>query len=110
MIFHKIYSIYIYTCERLIRQLLREPGPMDEAIENLELPEFLKGPFKELVKSKEVMELFGNLNLMQEDGANNHRTMPEYGLTNLEKQWIKAILNDPRVKLFDVSFTGLEDV
>ena len=110
MIFHKIYSIYIYTCERLIRQLLQEPGPMDEAIENLELPEFLKTPFRELMESKEVTELFGELHLMQEDGANNHRTMPEYGLTKLEKQWIKAILNDPRVKLFDVSFTGLDDV
>ena len=110
MIFHKIYSIYIYACERLIRQLLQEPEPIDEAIDNIELPKFLRHPFEELMESKEVMELFGNLNLMQENGKNSHRVMPEYALTKLEKQWIKTILLDPRVKLFDVSFTGLDDV
>ena len=110
MIFHKIYSIYIYACERLIRQLLLKPGPMDEAIDNIELPEFLLHPFKELMESKEVTELFGNLNLLQENGKNNRRVMPEYALTTLEKQWIKTILRDPRVKLFDASFKGVENV
>ena len=37
-----------------------------------------------------------------------HRpTMP---LTNLQKQWLKAISLDPRVKLFDVTFPDLDDV
>ncbi|MBQ7357240.1 MAG: WYL domain-containing protein [Clostridia bacterium] len=34
-------------------------------------------------------------------------TMP---LTNLQKQWLKAISLDPRIKLFGVDFLGLEDI
>ena len=34
-------------------------------------------------------------------------TMP---LTNLQKQWLKALLQDPRIGLFSPSTEGLEDV
>ena len=34
-------------------------------------------------------------------------TMP---LTTLQKQWLKALLNDPRIRLFDPPMDGLEDV
>lgn len=34
-------------------------------------------------------------------------TMP---LTILQKRWLKAMLSDPRIRLFDVSVKGLEDV
>ncbi len=34
-------------------------------------------------------------------------TMP---LTTLQKRWLKALLDDPRIKLFDVSAKGLEDI
>ena len=34
-------------------------------------------------------------------------TMP---LTTLQKQWLKALLSDPRIKLFDPPMDGLEDV
>jgi hypothetical protein len=37
----------------------------------------------------------------------NAPTMP---LTTLQKRWMKALLNDPRVKLFDPPAEGLEDV
>jgi hypothetical protein len=35
---------------------------------------------------------------------------PQMPLTTLEKQWLKALLLDPRVRLFDPSEEGLEDV
>ena len=34
-------------------------------------------------------------------------TMP---LTTLQKRWLKALLNDPRIRLFDPPMDGLEDV
>ena len=34
-------------------------------------------------------------------------TMP---LTSLQKRWLKALLADPRIALFDPDTTGLEDV
>lgn len=35
---------------------------------------------------------------------------PKMPLTTLQKRWMKAILNDPRIKLFSPSVDGLEDV
>lgn len=35
---------------------------------------------------------------------------PIMPLTTLEKRWLKALLDDPRIKLFDVSAKGLKDV
>ena len=37
-------------------------------------------------------------------------SVPSKSLTILEKRWLKALLGDPRIKLFGVSDAGLEDV
>ena len=37
----------------------------------------------------------------------NHAKRPS---TLLQKRWLKALLQDPRIKLFQVDDTGLEDV
>jgi len=37
----------------------------------------------------------------------HHPTMP---LTNLQRRWLKTLLQDPRIKLFGVTDEGLEDV
>lgn len=38
------------------------------------------------------------------------QTPPRMPLTNLEKRWMKAILSDPRVQLFGLDDSGLENV
>lgn len=38
------------------------------------------------------------------------RHKPTMPLTSLQKRWLKALLSDPRVALFDPDTTGLEDV
>ena len=38
------------------------------------------------------------------------RHVPERSLTIMEKRWLKAVLQDPRLQLFGVDETGLEDV
>ena len=35
---------------------------------------------------------------------------PKMPLTTLQKRWLKALLGDPRIRLFDVTEEGLEDV
>ena len=35
---------------------------------------------------------------------------PDVPLTLVQKRWLKSLLNDPKIKLFDVDDTGLEDV
>ena len=38
------------------------------------------------------------------------RNVPSMPLTELEKRWLKSLLSDPRIRLFDPPAAGLEDV
>lgn len=38
------------------------------------------------------------------------RHKPTMPLTSLQKRWLKALLSDPRIALFDPDITGLEDI
>lgn len=38
------------------------------------------------------------------------RHRPETPLTTLQKRWLKALVQDPRIRLFDPDITGLEEV
>ena len=48
--------------------------------------------------------------LVHSDMTTSLEYKPTMPLTTLQKQWLKAISLDPRVKLFDVEFPNLEDV
>ena len=48
--------------------------------------------------------------LLTEDMETPLLSQPTMPLTTLQKQWMKALLNDPRIQLFNPSHEGLEDV
>lgn len=48
--------------------------------------------------------------LVHSDMTTSLEHRPTMPLTTLQKQWLKAISLDPRVKLFDVEFPNLDDV
>ena len=52
----------------------------------------------------------GSWPLLTEDFGTPLRCVPRLPLTTLEKQWLKALMLDPRVRLFQPSEAGLEDV
>ena len=52
----------------------------------------------------------GSWPLLTKDFGTQLRHAPHSPLTTLEKQWLKALLLDPRVQLFKPSDAGLEDV
>jgi hypothetical protein len=52
----------------------------------------------------------GSWPLLTADYGTPLRHAPHAPLTTLEKQWLKALLLDPRIRLFDPSEEGLEDV
>ena len=51
----------------------------------------------------------GSWPLITKDYGTPLQHKPQMPLTTLEKQWLKALLLDPRVRLFDPSEEGLED-
>ena len=48
--------------------------------------------------------------LLRSDYTTPLEHAPTMPLTTLQKRWLKALLNDPRIKLFDPPADGLEDV
>lgn len=48
--------------------------------------------------------------LIGKNGATPIKNVPTMPLTTLEKRWLKAILQDPRIRLFEPSSDGLDDV
>ena len=48
--------------------------------------------------------------LIREDFSTPLENKPTMPLTTLQKRWLKALLNDPRIRLFDPPMDGLEDV
>ena len=47
--------------------------------------------------------------LLHEDGSTPLKEEPSMPLTILEKRWMKALLSDPRIRLFDPDVSGLEE-
>jgi len=52
----------------------------------------------------------GSWVLLREDLSTPIKNRPRLPLTTLQKQWLKALLSDPRIRLFAPSVDGLEDV
>ena len=52
----------------------------------------------------------GSWPLLKKDYGTPLRHAPQMPLSMLEKQWLKALLLDPRIRLFNPSVQGLEDV
>ena len=52
----------------------------------------------------------GRWPLLAKDLSTSLRHAPSMPLTTLQKQWLKALLQDPRIHLFSPSEDGLEDV
>lgn len=105
MIFHEIYSCYFNAVSDMIKASLED---------NLD-----RRTMETIIRSRSFSESSININqairggrwpLFLEDGSTVIENIPSTPLTNLQKSWLKALLTDPKIKLFDPDMTGLEDV
>lgn len=105
MIFSELYSAYYHTVAAIIEKLL--DGETDEKL--------LHRLVEEKAFGESVLTILpslknGKWQLVRPDMTTTLTHQPTMPLTNLQKRWLKAISLDPRVKLFDVTLEGLEDV
>ena len=105
MLFHEIYGIYFRT----VAAVLQEAGE----------GELSPGRIRQIVAEKAFGEstltipdalLTGKWPLLDENGRSVLLHAPQMGITALEKRWLKSLLCDPRIALFDPPAEGLEDV
>ena len=105
MIFSELYGSYFKAVSAILSRAVE--GTLDErslikAVED--------HAFGESVTTIPARLKDGSWPLLTADLRTPLRHSPATPLTLLEKQWLKALLLDPRVRLFDPPETGLEDV
>jgi len=105
MLFSEVYGTYYHVLAKLLEKavdgtltresmnaIIRDNG-FEESI--LTIPEALENQTWPLI---------------QDDFTTPLEHKPTMPLTQLQKRWLKALLGDPRIKLFDPPMDGLEDV
>lgn len=105
MIFSELYSAYYNAVASIIG------GIIDGEHSEKELQKIVaERAFGESVLTIMPSLKSGKWQLVNSDMTTPLEHKPTMPLTLLQKQWLKAISLDPRIKLFDVKFPNLDDV
>ncbi len=107
MIFSEIYGSYYKAMAEILKVAISESG--HAAIKDIR-PIIEKYAFSESQLSIEPAIAEEKWQVIRADGATAVANPPTTPLSTLEKQWLKAVSLDPRVKLFDIDFGFLGDV
>lgn len=105
MIFNEIYSAYYNAVAKIISQILE--GNADEKELNKIVCDNAFGESMMTVFPSLKSEKWQLIRSNMSTPLKNKPTMP---LTLIQKEWLKAISLDPRIRLFGVEIDGLEDV
>lgn len=105
MIFSELYSVYYHTVAKILTLALA--GKLSE--------KEMRRQIEENAFSESVLTILPALRtqrwqLLDRNLSPVLRHAPSMPLTLLEKQWLKAIMSDARIRLFDVSVEGLEEI
>lgn len=105
MIFSELYSAYYNAVAGILSDIIQGKTSDKELQKNVDRYAF----------SESVLAILPSLKsekwqLMKSDITTPVKNVPSMPLTLLEKRWLKAISLDPRIRLFDVSFEGLNNI
>ena len=106
MIFSEVYGAYYNTVAAVIKKAVRHPVSEAEIREIIEKQAFgeSKAVIPEAIKSERWQ-------LITKDGTTPIKNNPSLPLSILQKQWLKAVACDQRIRLFgdiDIDFTDVE--
>ena len=105
MIFNEIYSAYYNTVAKIIASIINgnaDEKTIDKIIDENAFGESMLTVLPSLKSEK--------WQLVKADMTTPIQRIPTMPLTTIQKQWLKAISLDPRIKLFGIEFEGLDDV
>lgn len=105
MIFNEIYSVYYNTVAAIIDASLKS-RTNDKDLQSI----VVEKAFNESVLTILPALKSGRWQLLRKDMTTPLRHTPTMPKSTLEKRWLKAILSDKRVRLFDLELTGLDEV
>ncbi len=104
MIFSELYSVYYNTVAKILAAVVETKADKKQIQQIIADNAFGESAMAILP----AMER-GEWQIIRPDLTTAIRHVPTMPLTALQKQWLKAILDDPRVRLFDLSVDGLQD-
>ena len=105
MLFSEVYGTYYNVLAKLLEQAV--DGTLTRESMNTIIRE--KGFEESILNIPEALES-QTWPLLKDDLTTPLQHKPTMPLTTLQKQWLKALLSDPRIKLFNPPMDGLEDV
>ncbi len=105
MIFSELYSVYYNTVSKIL-EMASSPGATQQDLQNC----VAEHAFSESVLTILPALQSGRWPLLQKDLSPVLQHKPTMPLTTLQKRWLKAISQDPRVKLFGVEFPELDGI
>ncbi|MGM9517864.1 MAG: WYL domain-containing protein [Acidaminococcus sp.] len=94
MLFHEIYGRYYQVLERVLREACRRPLDRETLLRLIR-----QGSFGDSLL--ELPGLLQESRLLNGEGKTPLASVPQRPLTLLERRWLAAIWQDPRVQLFD---------
>lgn len=105
MIFSELYSAYYNTVAKIISAVLKGDATQAE----------LQKIVSQNAFGESMLTILPNLKsekwqLVRGDFSTPIKNVPTMPLTLVQKQWLKAVLLDPRAALFDLKIEGLDDV
>lgn len=95
MIFSELYSAYYNTVARILKEACTHPVSKAELRKTVE-----QEAFGESLLTIEPAMLGEHWQLLNADGTTPIRHVPTLPLTLLQRRWLKAVILDPRIRLF----------
>ena len=105
MIFNEVYGIYYNVVGKILKEAVKGEISLDKIKEITGKEAF--GESITVIPDKLLKKQWP---LMDDNFETPLKNNPDMPLTTIEKMWLKAILSDKRISLFEPSFDGLEDV
>lgn len=105
MIFSEVYGLYFKTVSEILEKAAEGGLTREELTRTV-----AENAFGESVVTIPAKLTDGSWPLLTEKLYTPLRAAPHVPLTTLEKQWLKVLLLDARIRLFEPSVEGLEDV
>ena len=105
MIFNEIYSVYYNTVAKIITEILNgnaRERDLEKIVSDNAFGESMLNILPALKSER--------WQIVKKDLSTPIKHKPTMPLTTVQKQWLKAISIDPRIRLFDVEIKGIKDV
>lgn len=103
MLFHEIYGSYYNVIAKVLKEAVQGSITSDERIKDI---------VREKAFSESIFDLpekVKNWNLISDDYIPLVYDEPQMPLTLLQKRWLKALLSDPRIQLFEFDKDSLDN-